>query len=71
MQTPQIEKAPTLAPILEVGDHVHVDVQHPSGSNGRIVGFYAGDARRVVVALSSGVELVANELDVSLLPAID
>lgn len=69
MQTPQINKAPTLAAILEVGDHVHVDVQHQSGSNGRILGFYTGDTRRVVVVLPSGVQLVAHEPDVSLVQA--
>jgi hypothetical protein len=66
MQAPRIDKAPTVAAILEVGDQVHVDVQDQSGSNGRILGFYAGDRRRVVVVLPSGVQLIASELDVSL-----
>jgi hypothetical protein len=67
MQARQIGRAPTAAAILEVGDQVHVDGEHPNGSDGRIVGFYARETRRIVVMLPSGVQLIANESDVSLL----
>jgi hypothetical protein len=57
------------APVLRPGDLVHVHVtgtSPPSFSNGRLVGFYCNEPRRIIVALPSGQELVAAESDVSL-----
>ena len=55
---------------LRIGDLVHVD--SPSRlameTDGRLVGFYAGDSRRIVVMPPSGKAFVAEECDVSLIP---